>query len=134
MQFQVGSRDKTSIFLVSANLIQKWPFSSFRYNIQGGHRSSLDSSAPTILSIYGPGFESQEHHPCLFRFEVKIVKCEKDKNKEKIPGLLILKTEITPSAKPYQHQQDPNNSETSCLVCFVKYISWMLKERKKSNE
>ena len=38
----------------------------------GGRHSSVDSSAPTILSACGPGFQSQAHSLMLFQFSFEL--------------------------------------------------------------
>ena len=55
---------------------------------RGGHHSSVDLSAPTILASCGPGFEFQAQHPRLFILVSNCILnlslyCEKDENKQK---------------------------------------------------
>ena len=55
----------------------------------GCRHSSVDSSAPSILM---PGFKSQAHHLCYNQLQSNLsLHCEKNKNKQKRPGLVHLK-------------------------------------------
>ena len=85
----------------------------------GCRHSSVDSSAPSILM---PGFKSQAHHLCYNQLQSNLsLHCEKNKNKQKRPGLVHLKNDCLGIIDDIELQSSRRFLLYHFSICWVRF-------------